>query len=80
MVPLYIAFLAWDAFVATHDKDGLGGAPKVPGETDPDADSEKLTGIAFKITADLVKEAHTKIDEDEYDTIKTQIRDFVSEL
>ena len=80
MIPLYIAFLAWDEFVATHDKDGLGGAPQVPGETDPDIDLEKLTGISFKIADDLVQEAGTLIDEDEYATIKTQIGEFAREL
>ncbi|KAF1939050.1 hypothetical protein EJ02DRAFT_409261 [Clathrospora elynae] len=80
LVPLYIAFLAWDEFVATHDKDGLGGAPQVPGETDPETDSENLTGIAFKIADDLVKEASAAIDHDEYDRVKTQIGDFAREL
>jgi amyloid beta precursor protein binding protein 1 len=80
MVPLYIAFLAWDEFAATHDRDGLGGAPQVPGETDQEADTEKLIGIAFKIADDLVKEASASIDEDEYATVKTQIREFASEL
>jgi amyloid beta precursor protein binding protein 1 len=58
----------------------LGGAFQVPGETDQDTDSEKLTGIAFKITDDLVKEASASIDEDEYATIKIQIGEFVREL
>ncbi|KAF2248849.1 hypothetical protein BU26DRAFT_530912 [Trematosphaeria pertusa] len=82
LVPLYIAFLAWDKFVATHEKDALGGAPKVPGESDTDleADNEKVTSIAFKIANDLVKEAAASIDEDEYATIKTQIGEFVQEL
>ncbi|KAH8728808.1 hypothetical protein GQ44DRAFT_646715 [Phaeosphaeriaceae sp. PMI808] len=80
LIPLYIAFLAWDEFTASHDKDGLGGAPQVPGEIDPDTDTKKLTGIAFKITDDLVKEASTSIDEDEYAAIKTQIGEFASEL
>ena len=77
---MYIAFLAWDEFTATHLKDGLGGAPQVPGETDPDTDTEKLTGIAFKIANDLVKEASATIDEDEYAAVKTQIGEFASEL
>ncbi|KAH3969662.1 hypothetical protein HBI55_007830 [Parastagonospora nodorum] len=80
LIPLYIAFLAWDEFTATHLKDGLGGAPQVPGETDPDTDTEKLTGIAFKIANDLVKEASATIDEDEYAAVKTQIGEFASEL
>jgi amyloid beta precursor protein binding protein 1 len=80
LIPLYIAFLAWDEFTATHEKDGLGGAPQAPGETDPDTDTEKLKGIAFKIANDLVQEANASIDEDEYATIKTQIGEFASEL
>lgn len=68
--------------MATHEKDALGGAPKVPGESDTDleADNEKVTSIAFKIANDLVKEAAASIDEDEYATIKTQIGEFVQEL
>lgn len=80
LIPLYIAFLAWDEFAATHDKDGLGGAPQVPGETDQDTDTEKLVGIAFKIANDLVKEANAKPDDDELDAAKAQIREFASEL
>jgi amyloid beta precursor protein binding protein 1 len=52
----------------------------VPGETNQDSDTEKLTGIAFKIANDLVKESNASIDEDEYATIKTQIGEFASEL
>ena len=80
LIPLYIAFLAWDDFIATHEKDGLGGAPRVPGEIDPDTDSEKITGIAFRIIDDLVKEAGSQTDEDEYAAIKTQIGEFANEL
>jgi amyloid beta precursor protein binding protein 1 len=80
LIPLYIAFLAWDEFIATHDQDSLAGAPQVPGENDQEADSEKVTGIAFKIAHDLVKEASTSIDEDEFAHIKTQIGEFAGEL
>jgi amyloid beta precursor protein binding protein 1 len=80
LIPLYIAFLAWDEFTATHEKDGLNRAPQVPGEKDADTDAQKLTGIAFKIADDLVKEASASIDEDEYANIKTQIGEFASEL
>jgi amyloid beta precursor protein binding protein 1 len=52
----------------------------VPGETDPDTDSEKLTGIAFKIADNLVKQANAAIDEDEYATVKAQIGKFAQEL
>jgi amyloid beta precursor protein binding protein 1 len=72
--------LAWDEFTATHDKDSLDGAPQVPGETSPDTDAEKLTGIASKITDDLIKEASTHIEDPDYSTIKTQIAEFAQEL
>jgi amyloid beta precursor protein binding protein 1 len=80
LVPLYIAFLAFDEFAATHDKDALGGAPKVPGETDPEADAEKMTGIAVKIMDDLINEAGTSLDDEDYSTVKTRTRGFVQEL
>jgi amyloid beta precursor protein binding protein 1 len=82
LLPIYFAFLAWDKFIATHDKDALGGTPKVPGESDADleADTEKVTSIAFKIADDLVKEANASIDEDEYAAVKTQIGEAVQEV
>lgn len=80
MIPLYIAFLAWDQFTATHNKDALGGAPQAPGETDPDADAEKLTGIASTMMDDLIKEAGTHVEDPEYSIIKTQIGEFAQEL
>jgi amyloid beta precursor protein binding protein 1 len=80
LLPLYIAFLAFDEFVATHDKDALGGAPLMPGETDADTDTEKVTGIALKITDDLINEAGTFIEESDYSTLKTRTGEFVQEL
>jgi amyloid beta precursor protein binding protein 1 len=82
LIPIYVAFLAWDKFIATHDKDALGGAPKIPGQSDADVatDAEKVTGIAFKITDDLVKEASASIEEDEYAAVKSQIAESVQEL
>ncbi|KAF2009918.1 NEDD8-activating enzyme E1 regulatory subunit [Aaosphaeria arxii CBS 175.79] len=80
LVPLYIAFLAWDKFAATHDQDGLVGAQQVPGETDAETDAGKVTGIALKITDDLIKEAVATLEEDELETIKSQVREFVEEL
>ena len=80
MIPLYIAFLAWDEFAATHDKDALGGAPQAPGETDADTDAEKLTGIAHKIMDDLIKGAGTSVADPEYSEIKEKIGEFAQEL
>ncbi|KAF2682075.1 hypothetical protein K458DRAFT_391112 [Lentithecium fluviatile CBS 122367] len=82
LVPIYIAFLAWDKFIATHNANALGGAPKIPGESDADmdTDTEKVTSIAFKIADDLIKEASASPDEDEYAAVKTQIGEFGQEL
>jgi amyloid beta precursor protein binding protein 1 len=80
VLPLYLAFLAWDKFVATHDKDGLGGAPRVPGETEYEADTEKVTGIAKKIMDDLLDQAGIFLEEDEYTPLKSQLNEYVQEL
>jgi amyloid beta precursor protein binding protein 1 len=80
LIPLYIAFLAWDEFAATHDKDALGGAPQAPGEMDAGTDAEKLTGIAHKIMDDLIKEAGTSVADPEYSEIKEKIEEFAQEL
>ncbi|KAF2265798.1 hypothetical protein CC78DRAFT_559682 [Lojkania enalia] len=80
LIPLYIAFLAWDEYVATHAKDALGGVPKVPGETDVETDTEKVTGVAIKFLNDLVKEAAAHIEEDELYIIKAQTGEFAQEL
>ncbi|KAF2626778.1 NEDD8-activating enzyme E1 regulatory subunit [Macroventuria anomochaeta] len=80
LIPLYIVFLAWDEFTATHDKDALGGTAQAPGETDADTDAEKLTGIAQTIMDGLIKEAGTHVEDPEYSTIKTQIGEFAQEF
>lgn len=80
LIPLYIAFLAWDEFAATHDQNALGGAAQAPGEMDAAVDTEKLTGIAHKVMDDLLKEAGTHVEDPEYTEIKTQLGEFAREL
>jgi NEDD8-activating enzyme E1 regulatory subunit len=82
LVPLYIAFLAFDEYVATHDKDALGGVPRVPGENyiHMEWDTEKMMGISFKYVDDLVTEAGRSLDDDYYSTVKTRSGEFVQEL
>ncbi|KAB2581393.1 hypothetical protein BFW01_g10894 [Lasiodiplodia theobromae] len=80
---LYVAFLAWDKFVASHEQDGLLGAPKVPGANDAevDADVEKMFGIAKTIMDGLLQEAGTFIDDEaEYSEMKATVRKYVAEL
>lgn len=52
----------------------------MPGETSPDTDAAKVTGIAHKIVDDLIKQASTHIEDPEYSAIKTQIGEFAQEL
>ncbi|KAL1597893.1 hypothetical protein SLS60_008381 [Paraconiothyrium brasiliense] len=82
LLPIYIAFLAWDKFTATHTLDGLAGAPKPPGSSDAEveSDTEKVTSIALKLVDSLVKEAKYTIDPEEYDAIRTQIGELAQEL
>lgn len=77
---MYIAFLAFDEFLATHEKDALGGAPKVPGETSPDEDAAKVKGIALKIIGDLIEEAGASLDDDDLSTVQEKTGQFVREL
>ena len=60
----------------------MGRAPRTPGESDADleSDTEKVTGIAFAITDELIKEASALPEEDELATVKAQIGEFVQEL
>ncbi|OCK83679.1 hypothetical protein K432DRAFT_423190 [Lepidopterella palustris CBS 459.81] len=80
LILLYIAFLAIDTFIATHDVDGLGCAAKVAGGDDWESDTEEVEGIALKIIDGLINEAGTSIDEDEYSEIKSRAREYAQEL
>ncbi|KAF2273034.1 uncharacterized protein EI97DRAFT_503818 [Westerdykella ornata] len=80
LLPLYIAFLAFDEFVATHNKNALGGAPKMPGEDHVEVDTEKVAGIAFKILTDLIAEGNTPLEEEDFSTVETKLGEYVKEL
>ncbi|KAK5131616.1 hypothetical protein LTR08_000803 [Meristemomyces frigidus] len=84
LIGLYIAFLAWDTFVATHSSpahEAGGQALKVPGSgEDWEADTEKVTGIAHTVVDNLIKEAGTLIEDPEYAELKQKVSEFVQEL
>ncbi|KAF2492193.1 hypothetical protein BU16DRAFT_491642 [Lophium mytilinum] len=80
LILIYIAFLAFDIFTSTHSADALGGAAKIPGEIDAEADTEKVTGIAFKIIDDLIKEAGTVVEDPDYSEAKSKAGEFVQEI
>ncbi|GAB7346842.1 hypothetical protein MBLNU459_g1929t3 [Dothideomycetes sp. NU459] len=79
---LYIAFVAWDSFVGSHDADVLGGEPSVPGLHDEqlESDADKMVGIAHSIVDGIIKEAGTFIENPEYDEIKEACEKTVREL
>lgn len=85
LIGIYIAFLAWDEFVATHasspSKAG-GEGLRVPGSSDPEleADTARVVGIAHKIVDGLIKEAGTRIEEPEYSEVKEGIEKVVTEM
>ena len=81
----YIAFFAWDEFVATHasKSNKIGGeGVRVPGsnDTELEADQEKVVGIAHKILDNLINEAGDRIEDPEYTEIKDNIEKICIEL
>ncbi|KAK4494072.1 hypothetical protein PRZ48_014335 [Zasmidium cellare] len=81
---LYIAFVAWDEYVATHTtstKEAGSEGLKVPGAGDDyEADAEKLTGISHKIIDSVIKEAGTFVEDPEYSQIKEKVGKICVEL
>lgn len=80
LLGLYIAFLAFDEFVATHSDpttatDGISPlvSPGEPGLVDVEADAAKLTGIAHKIVDNLINEAGTRVEDPEYSQVKEEV-------
>lgn len=87
LLGLYIAFLAFDEFVATHSDpttatDGTSPlvSPGEPGTSDMGADSERLTGIAHKIIDNLINEAGTRIEDPEYSQVKEDVEKLCVEI
>lgn len=80
LIPLYIAFLAYDSYTASHrmqQEVGLrGGEPP----DDPSVASEKIFGIAGTIIDGLIKEAGTFVEDPEYSEVKTITSKMIQEL
>lgn len=85
LVGEYIAFLAWDEFIATHATTAgvMGGEGlRVPGSSDADFESDmvKMTGIAHKIVDNLINDAGTRIEDPEYTEIQENVEKVCMEL
>lgn len=70
LVQIYIAFLAYDSYMALHG----------PADEDMVAQETKMTGIAHKLVDDLINEAGTRIEEPEYSEVKDGVAKIVQEL
>jgi amyloid beta precursor protein binding protein 1 len=77
---LYIAFLAYDEFCATHSANLHLSIPQPPGVQDIVVDEEKLTGIAYRIISNLLKEAGSTLKDSEYDDVKEKVGEICAEL
>ncbi|KAK4999863.1 hypothetical protein LTR66_001174 [Elasticomyces elasticus] len=77
---IYVAFLAWDLFVASHSDGDLMGAPRMPGLKDVQDDEEKVVGTAEKIVDAVINEAGTFIEEPGYSEVKEGVAKVVKEL
>ncbi|GAM90141.1 hypothetical protein ANO11243_081810 [Dothideomycetidae sp. 11243] len=80
-VLLYIAFVAYDHFLASHTDD-LNTTPRAPGhsDNDVDTDAEKLTGIAFKVLDAAINAAGTQVENPQYDNVRQELTGICGEL
>jgi len=85
LIGIYIAFLAWDEFVATHSTDSMqsaGNNLRVPGSNDAELeiDQARMIGIAHKIVDLLINEADSRLEDPEYSDIKAKIERICVEM
>lgn len=80
LILLYIAFLAYDSYTASH---GMQYQVGLRGGEEPDAPnvaSEKVSGIAHTMIDSLIKEAGAFVEDPEYSEVKTNTSKIVQEL
>ncbi|KAF2226762.1 NEDD8-activating enzyme E1 regulatory subunit [Elsinoe ampelina] len=78
---IYVAFVAYDRFLATHTGNSLGEM-RAPGTiaAEVDADAEKLTGIAFTVLDAAIKAAGTTVENPQYDEVRAELGQICQEL
>lgn len=82
LLVLYISFLAYDVFVNTHSVDDFGSAPRVPGSSDLnlDSDAQKLTTTSHAILDAIIESAGTFMENPAYDETKTSLENRCREM
>ena len=83
LIPLYIAFLAYDSYAASHVMDAQisdNHAPESSPDKDPDVQAAKITGIAYTMLDDLIKQAGTFVEDPEYSEVKRLVENCVAEF
>lgn len=81
---LYLAWLAWDEFNASHPATTQPMEPRVPGSLNDTAeltaDEQKLSSIAHHILDDLIKQNSTTVDNPGYDELLENLSAICIEL
>jgi amyloid beta precursor protein binding protein 1 len=72
LILLYIAFIAYDIFHATHSV--------APGLKDSKSDKAELISNAKELVADLLKEVSHTLDDEDRQSVDKRVSDFASEL
>ena len=80
LILVYIAFLAYDSYAASHEMVNQMGGQRRQSSEHFDTDVSKLTGIARTFVDKLISEAGTFIEESEYTRIQTTLSDIVEEM
>ncbi|KAI9696333.1 MAG: hypothetical protein M1820_008175 [Bogoriella megaspora] len=80
LILLYLAFLAYDDFTASHALDNQLTTSQPPGVADFEVDSKKLAGIVGKFIDSLLNEAGKFIEDPEYSEIKESASSIAEEM
>ncbi|KAF2239975.1 hypothetical protein EV356DRAFT_438073 [Viridothelium virens] len=80
LMPLHLAFLAYDSFSAAHAPDGHIATPQAPGASDFETDAQKMTGIVETLIDDLLRQARKFIEDPEYSEIKDSTAKIAQEM
>ncbi|GAB7362686.1 hypothetical protein MBLNU230_g2995t1 [Neophaeotheca triangularis] len=89
LLPLYLAFIAWDEFIATHSSSPTSN-PTAPSSLTPpgstrtpqafEQDASKLGSVAHSLMDSLIKEAASFVEEPDYGNLKLRLQKYCTEL